>query len=97
MLDNSCYVYWFQASGIKLGSSLMGFSSLLAGVIIAFIYSWKLTLLIIAFLPLVVIGGALEMQMMAGAAGKNKEALEAAGKVKFKFVIFLILNMVNSM
>jgi len=44
-----------------------------------------------------VIGGALEMQMMAGAAGKNKEALEAAGKVKFEFVIFLILNMVNSM
>ena len=75
----------------------MGFSSLLAGVIIAFIYSWKLTLLIIAFLPLVVIGGALEMQMMAGAAGKNKEALEAAGKVKFEFVTFLILNMVNSM
>ncbi|WAQ94713.1 MDR1-like protein [Mya arenaria] len=47
---------------------------------------WKLTLLIIAFLPLVVIGGALEMQMMQGAAGKNKEALEAAGKVAIESI-----------
>lgn len=59
----------------------MGVCSILAGLIIAFIYSWKLTLLIIAFLPFIMIGGALQMQMLAGAAGKNKEALEAAGKV----------------
>jgi ABC-type bacteriocin/lantibiotic exporter with double-glycine peptidase domain len=59
----------------------MGLCSILTGLIIAFIYSWKLTLLIIAFLPLIMIGGALQMQMLAGAAGKNKEALEAAGKV----------------
>ncbi|XP_052792183.1 ATP-dependent translocase ABCB1-like isoform X2 [Mya arenaria] len=74
------------ASGVKLGSTIMALCSVLTGVIIAFVYSWKLTLLIIAFLPLVVIGGALEMQMMQGAAGKNKEALEAAGKVAIESI-----------
>lgn len=81
-----------QAAGIKLGSSLMGLCSLLAGIIIAFVYSWKLTLLIIAFLPLVVIGGAMEMKMMAGAAGKNKEALEAAGKVSEQGLVSIWLK-----
>ncbi|XP_053373101.1 ATP-dependent translocase ABCB1-like isoform X2 [Mercenaria mercenaria] len=74
------------AAGAKLGSSLMGLCSILTGLIIAFIYSWKLTLLIIAFLPFLVIGGALQMKMLAGAAGKNKEALEAAGKIAIESI-----------
>ncbi|XP_060590153.1 ATP-dependent translocase ABCB1-like isoform X2 [Ruditapes philippinarum] len=74
------------AAGAKLGSSFMGLCSILTGLIIAFIYSWKLTLLIIAFLPLIMIGGALQMQMLAGAAGKNKEALEAAGKIAIESI-----------
>ena len=59
----------------------MSVSSILTGIIISFIYSWKLTLLILAFFPFIVIGGAIQMQILNGAAGKNKEALEAAGKV----------------
>jgi len=38
-----------------------------------------------------VTGGALEMQMMQGAAGKNKEALEAAGKVGGSWVVDVII------
>jgi ATP-binding cassette subfamily B (MDR/TAP) protein 1 len=59
----------------------MAITSIVAGLVIGFIYSWKLTLLIIAFLPFLMIGGALQMKMLNGAAGKNKEALESAGKV----------------
>ena len=60
----------------------MSLCSLLAGVIIAFIYSWKLTLVILCFVPLLAIGGFLQMKMLTGAAGKNKVALENAGKVR---------------
>lgn len=60
---------------------MMSLCSVLAGIIIAFIYSWQLTLLILGFLPFLMVGGALQMRMLTGAAGKNKEALEAAGKV----------------
>lgn len=69
------------AAGPRLGMTLMSLSSILTGVIIAFIYSWKLTLVVLCFFPLLVIGGALQMKMLNGAAGKNKEALEAAGKI----------------
>lgn len=72
----------FQAAGIRLGSTLMSLTSIVAGLVIGFIYSWKLTLLIIAFLPLLMIGGFLQMKMLTGAAGKNKKALESAGKVR---------------
>jgi ATP-binding cassette subfamily B (MDR/TAP) protein 1 len=50
-------------------------------LIIAFIYGWQLTLVIIAFLPLIAVGGALQMTILNGVAGQNKEALEEAGKI----------------
>ncbi|XP_053373066.1 ATP-dependent translocase ABCB1-like isoform X2 [Mercenaria mercenaria] len=74
------------AAGIRLGSTLMSITSIVAGLVIGFIYSWKLTLLIIAFLPFLMIGGALQMKMLQGAAGKNKEALETAGKIAIESI-----------
>ncbi|XP_060595692.1 ATP-dependent translocase ABCB1-like [Ruditapes philippinarum] len=74
------------AAGIRLGSTFMAITSIVAGLVIGFIYSWKLTLLIIAFLPFLMIGGALQMKMLNGAAGKNKEALESAGKIAIESI-----------
>ena len=59
----------------------MNFANIGTGLIIAFIYGWQLTLLIIAFLPLLIIGGFLQIRILAGVAGSNKTALEEAGKV----------------
>ena len=59
----------------------MSICSLLTGIIIAFIYGWKLTLVILCFVPALAVAGALQMKMLTGAAGKNREALEVAGKV----------------
>ena len=64
----------------------MSLCSLLTGVIIAFVYGWKMTLVILCFVPFLAIAGALQMKMLTGAAGKNREALEAAGKVLHIFV-----------
>ena len=50
-------------------------------MIIAFIYGWKLTLVILCFVPFLAIAGFLQVKMLTGAAGKNQEALELAGKV----------------
>ncbi|WAR00123.1 MDR1-like protein [Mya arenaria] len=73
-------------AGVRLGTTILSLGSILAGLIIAFIISWKLTLLIIAFLPLLMVGGMLQMKMLTGAAGKNKEALESAGKVAIESI-----------
>ncbi|XP_078320716.1 ATP-dependent translocase ABCB1 isoform X3 [Crassostrea virginica] len=67
-------------SGARMGSIVQSIANLGTAFVIAFIYGWKLTLLIVAFLPFIMIAGALQMKLLQGVAGQNKEALEEAGK-----------------
>ena len=60
----------------------MNLSNMGTAIVISFVYSWKLTLLIIGFMPFIVLGGIMEVRLLTGQAGKNKEALEGAGKVR---------------
>ncbi|XP_033762473.1 LOW QUALITY PROTEIN: ATP-dependent translocase ABCB1-like [Pecten maximus] len=69
------------ASGARMGKLLENIANMGTAIIISFIYGWQLTLVIIAFIPIIAAGGALEFQLLSGVAGKNKEALEGAGKV----------------
>ncbi|OQV12032.1 Multidrug resistance protein 1A [Hypsibius exemplaris] len=74
------------AAGIRIATLLQAATLLIAALIIAFVYSWKLTLVILAFIPLVVIGGAFQNKVLVGQAGKNQKQLEGAGKVAFETI-----------
>ncbi|XP_041365768.1 ATP-dependent translocase ABCB1-like isoform X2 [Gigantopelta aegis] len=74
------------ATGIRLGMVVMNIANMGTALVIAFVYGWKLTLVILAFLPFIAASGAIEMKVLAGVAGKNKEALEGAAKVAFESV-----------
>jgi ABC-type bacteriocin/lantibiotic exporter with double-glycine peptidase domain len=52
-----------------------------AGILIGFFFSWQLTLLIIAFLPLIIFGAVIQIRLIAKFANRDKERLEDAGKV----------------
>ena len=54
---------------------------MVASMIIAFVYSWMLTLVLIGFVPVFMIAGFLQLRAITGHAGDNKKALEEAGKV----------------
>ncbi len=74
----------------------MNISNLGVGIIISFAYSWPITLVILAFIPLIIIGGVLQTKMLTGFSKKDKEILEEAGKVFYlnliiKFRIIIIL------
>jgi len=69
------------ATGIRIGTMLQNFASLGAGILLSFIFSWQLTLLILAFVPLLVAGAILQTRLMTGFASKDKQTLEDAGKV----------------
>lgn len=71
-----------QASGVRLGMVFQAASSIIAGLIIGFIYSWQLSLLICAVAPLMAVSGFIEMRIVMGVSHKDKEALQAAGKVR---------------
>ena len=69
------------AMGVRIGTVLMNLSNLGVGLVIAFVYSWTVTLVILAFVPFLIIGGYLQTQLFTGYASKDKEILDEAGKV----------------
>ena len=69
------------ATGIRIGTTLQNLAALGTGVILSFVFAWQLTLLILAFVPLMVAGGFLQNYLMTGFSSKNKEVHENAGKV----------------
>lgn len=58
-------------------------TSIGAAFIIAFYFSWKLTLVIMCFLPLIGLSGAIQAKMLTGFANEDKKGTEAAGQVSF--------------
>lgn len=50
-------------------------------LVLAFVYSWVLTLVIFAVLPIVMIAGLAEVKALSGHTQSNKKAIETAGKV----------------
>ena len=69
------------ATGARAGMVIMALSSLVTGITIGFIYSWKLTLLVVAIMPLIAIAGFSQLRILRWRASSGKKALEQAGKV----------------
>ena len=75
-----------QATGARLGTLVETFFGMIVAIVIAFIYSWVLTLLILAVVPIMIVAGFLEVKALSGHAASNKKALEDAGKVSWLFI-----------
>ena len=69
------------ATGTRLGTLMETTIGMLASIVVAFVYSWVLTLLILAVVPLVLIASALEVKALSGHTAANKKSQELAGKV----------------
>ncbi|CAF0784747.1 unnamed protein product [Rotaria sordida] len=69
------------ATGIRIGTMLQNISNLGVGIILAFIYGWSLTLIMLAFVPFMIIAGFLQMYLLTGFTTKDKKVLENAGKI----------------
>ncbi|XP_077436057.1 bile salt export pump [Vanacampus margaritifer] len=69
------------ATGSQIGMIVNSLTNIGASFIIAFYFSWKLTLVILCFLPLIGLSGLLQAKMMTGFANEDKKATEDAGQV----------------
>ncbi|KAG2465266.1 MDR1 protein, partial [Polypterus senegalus] len=74
------------AGGSRLGLAIQSICSLLIAVIVAFVFSWQLTLLILACIPFLVGANFIRMKSVAGHASKDQSALEASGKISTETV-----------
>lgn len=54
---------------------------MLLALIIAFVYSWIMTLFMIAIVPVIVMGAIFQSQVLNRNIARNKKALENAGMV----------------
>jgi ABC-type multidrug transport system fused ATPase/permease subunit len=88
------------ASGVRIGVIFQNLASLGTGIIISFVFSWQLTLLVLAFVPLMVAGGFLQSRLMTGFASKDKQTFEDAGKVSlyvtYSVLFYLIVSFVDN-
>ena len=75
---NSCTP---QATGTRLGTVIETMIGMIFAIVIAFAYTWLLSLVILGMVPIVLIAGALEVKALTGHTTRNKKALETAGKV----------------
>ncbi|XP_065254511.1 ATP-dependent translocase ABCB1-like [Emys orbicularis] len=74
------------ATGSQLGLFTKTASTLLTAIIIAFVYDWRLTLLILACIPFVIAASAIRLSSVAGQASKDQKALEEAGRISTEAV-----------
>ncbi|CAG8783209.1 13501_t:CDS:2, partial [Racocetra persica] len=68
-------------SGSLMGTVLQNCFNLAVGFGIAFGFGWKLTLVILAASPAVVVAGFLEMRAMTGFGSKTRAAYEGTGQI----------------
>ncbi len=78
-----------QATGCRVGLVLQNLSNIIIGLTVAMLVNWKLTLFIMAFIPFVIITGAIESRIFTGAAKNDKQAMEGAAKVCIYWYTFV--------
>lgn len=71
-----------KATGSQMGMIVNSLTNIGASFIIAYYFSWKLSLVVTCFLPLIGLSGVFQAKMLTGLANEDKNALEAAGQVQ---------------
>ncbi|NXR72816.1 MDR1 protein, partial [Pycnonotus jocosus] len=74
------------ATGSRLALMTMTVFTLVTAIIIAFVYGWQLTLLILACIPVMVGANAVNTSSMSGHAAEDQKALEEAGRISTESV-----------
>ncbi|KAL8574859.1 hypothetical protein ACOMHN_044881 [Nucella lapillus] len=68
------------ATGIRIALMLQALTGMVAGVVIAFVYGWKLALVVLGTLPLMGVASAIQMKVMFGNQKADTKHLEVSGK-----------------
>uniref|UniRef100_H3C5N4 Bile salt export pump n=1 Tax=Tetraodon nigroviridis TaxID=99883 RepID=H3C5N4_TETNG len=70
-----------KATGSQIGMIVNSLTNIGVAVLMSFYFSWKLTLLILCFLPFLALSGGFQAKMLTGFAKQDKQAMEAAGRI----------------
>lgn len=73
-------------TGGRMSAVLQAIANMGTAIIIAFVYSWQMTLLIFAFIPFLALGGLMEMKIHTGGAETDKKSLEESSQTALEAV-----------
>jgi hypothetical protein len=67
-------------------------STIVLAVVLAFIFGWKLALVVLGFVPFLLLMGIFQRRMVVGLSVANRDVIENGGKVRlcFAFVNFTV-------
>ncbi|XP_010765740.1 bile salt export pump-like [Notothenia coriiceps] len=69
------------ATGSQIGMIVNSLTNIGVAILMSFYFSWKLTMLILCFLPFIALSGAFQARMLTVFAKQDKEAMETAGQI----------------
>jgi len=82
-----------QATGTRLGAVTQIISGLLTGIIIAFVYGWLITLLMLLVAPIVLVSSTIQTKLVLGVGGNSKKAYEKAGSVSILVTMWPVYHL----
>ncbi|CAD5117027.1 DgyrCDS5856 [Dimorphilus gyrociliatus] len=68
-------------TGSRIGSLIQAFSTMIVGIVIAFVYSWKLTLALFIFVPISIVGGAIQVKLSNRQQIKDQSMHDESGEL----------------
>ncbi|XP_054636825.1 ATP-dependent translocase ABCB1-like [Dunckerocampus dactyliophorus] len=68
-------------TGLCLATMVQNIANMGTGLILAFVYGWELTLLILVTVPVMIVAGAFKIKFITGQAVEEKKELEKSGKI----------------
>ncbi|XP_074483183.1 bile salt export pump isoform X2 [Sebastes fasciatus] len=69
------------ATGSQIGMIVNSLTNIGVAVLMSFYFSWKLTMLILCFLPFIALSSGFQAKMLTGFAKQDKQAMETAGRI----------------
>ncbi|KAK3580601.1 hypothetical protein CHS0354_002699 [Potamilus streckersoni] len=79
-LSNDCTMVQ-GATGSKIGLLLESIATIIASLVIALYYSWKLTLVILTFMPIMIGVGIIQGRLITGFSKSDKKSIEETGQI----------------
>ncbi|XP_013418888.1 multidrug resistance protein 1 [Lingula anatina] len=74
------------ATGSRLSTMIQSTANMGTAVVMSFIFGWKLTLVIIGFLPIMVAAGLIQMRLLMGHSRGDQVALVEGGKIAIEAI-----------
>ena len=71
---------------------IQSFATMITALIVAFVFVWELTLVMLIFMPIMVLSGNMQDSLLRGYSKNDKEGVEDGGKVGLQVIPVVFIH-----